>query len=429
MFDHAGQPMTAASAAAVAAYEDFLDAYGRFSPTVPDALKATLAADPEMPLAWCARGALMMLSGKGELRPVAEASATKAQALAAQGNVREQAHAEALAAWVGHDETRARDLWDAILQDHPKDFFALKLSQFSHFYAGGGTPMRAVMDALAPKWTEDVPRYGKFLGIHAFALEENGAFEQAQALGRRAVSLDPEDPWAIHAVAHCLEMEGRTAEGLAWIDDHSPHWANAGTMTGHLAWHRALFALETEGPEAVLADFAARYQVGDSEEYLDLCNDIALLQRLALRGLAVKPAFAAVADRLGPRLGEHMLAFCDAHWVLGLAAAERFDDAEAVLTGLRDRGAQGDPDAAPYRTLAVPLGEACLAFHRGAYSACWRGIQTLLPILHRLGGSHAQRDLFVQLMLAAAAEDGAQSTFTTLLAERQRTGHFVPGAA
>ena len=35
MLDHAGQPMTAASAAAVAAYEDFLDAYGRFSPTVP----------------------------------------------------------------------------------------------------------------------------------------------------------------------------------------------------------------------------------------------------------------------------------------------------------------------------------------------------------------------------------------------------------
>ena len=28
-----------------------------------------------------------------------------------------------------------------------------------------------------------------------------------------------------------------------------------------------------------------------------------------------------------------MLAFCDAHRVLGLAAAERFDDAEAVLTG------------------------------------------------------------------------------------------------
>lgn len=429
MLDHAGQPMTAASAAAVDAYEGFLDAYGRFSPTVPDALKATLEADPEMPLAWCARGALMMLSGKGELRPVAEASAAKAQALATQGTAREQAHAEALAAWVSHDEAKARGLWDAILEDHPQDFFALKLSQFSHFYAGGGAPMRAVMDALAPKWSEATPRYSKFLGIHAFALEENGAFEEAQALGRRAVSLDPEDPWAIHAVAHCLEMEGRTAEGLAWIDSHGTHWAKAGTMTGHLAWHRALFALETEGPEAVLEDFTTRYQVGDSEEYLDLCNDIALLQRLALRGLAVKPALAAVADRLGPRLGEHMLAFCDAHWVLGLAAAERFEEAESVIAGLLSRGAQGDPDAEPYRELAVPLGEACLAFHRGAYGACWRGIQALLPILHRLGGSHAQRDLFVQIMLAAAAEDGTQSTFATLLAERQRTGHFVPQAA
>ena len=106
MLDHAG-PMTAASAAAVAAYEDFLDAYGRFSPTVPDALKATLAADPEMPLAWCARGAPHDALGQGRTSSRGGGLATKAQALAAQGNVREQAHAEALAAWVGHDETRA----------------------------------------------------------------------------------------------------------------------------------------------------------------------------------------------------------------------------------------------------------------------------------------------------------------------------------
>ncbi len=429
MRDHSGQTLTAASADAVAAYETFLDAYGRFSPTVPDALKATLEADPEMPLAWCARGALMMLSGKGELRAVAQASAAKARALAAGATPREQAHAAALTAWVNHDEPKARAQWDAILKDHPHDFFALKLSQFSHFYAGGGAPMRVVMDALAPQWSESTARYSKFLGIHAFALEENGAYAQAQALGRQAVALDADDPWAIHAVAHCLEMEGRPAEGAAWIDGQGPHWADAGTMTGHLAWHRALFALEAEGPEAVLADFADRYQVGDSEEYLDLCNDIALLQRLALRGLAVKPAFEAVAERLTPRLGEHMLAFCDAHWVLGLAAAGRFEAAESVLAGLRARGAQDDPDAAPYRELAVPLGEACLAFHRRAYGACWQGIQALLPSLHRLGGSHAQRDLFVQLMLAAAARDGAHHPFAELIRRRQATGHFVPEAA
>ena len=119
---------------------------------------------------------------------------------------------------------------------------------------------------MAPKWTEDVPAT-ESLGIHAFALEENGAFEQAQALGRRALVSIPKTPGPF--MPSPIAWKWKAARPRAGFDDdHSPHWANAGTMTGHLAWHRALFALETEGLEAVLADFAARYQVGDSEEYL-----------------------------------------------------------------------------------------------------------------------------------------------------------------
>ena len=34
---------------------------------------------------------------------------------------------------------------------------------------------------------------------------------------RRAVELEREDAWAWHAVTHCLEMQGRRAEGIAWL--------------------------------------------------------------------------------------------------------------------------------------------------------------------------------------------------------------------
>lgn len=418
--DAAGLATTAASADAVGAWDALLDAYGAFSPTVPERLRDLLTADPEMPLAQSARAALLLLSGKGEQVPAARRAAQQALRLAARGTPRERLHAEAVVAWTGGADDRAVALWERILEETPRDFLALKLAQFGHFYAGGGMPMLRSVEGVAEAWGPTVPRYPRFLGLRAFALEENGRLGEAEQCGREACALGPDDPWAIHAVAHCLETRGAPAEGTAWIDAHAAHWTGAGTMDGHLRWHRALFALETEGADAVARDFAARYHVAASEEYLDLCNDVALLERLALRGVDVRVAREAVADAIRTRDGDHLLAFCDVHWVLGHAAAGRFAEAERVLAGMRDRAAGDGPEAERWRRAGVPVAEGCLAYHRGAPDRAAEAFGAGREDRVLLGGSHAQRDLFEQLYLDALARAGRRAELTPLLRERTR---------
>lgn len=418
--DATGLELTAASDAAVTAWDAFLDAYAAFQPTIPDRLKALLEADGTMPLAHAVRAALMMLAGKGELLPVARSSAAEAERLAAGATRREQLHAEAVRRWADDDVTGATRCWELILALEPRDLLALKLAQFAHFYAGDTRAMQRSVDQVADAWDASVPRFGRYLGVRAFALEEQGDLAGAEAAGREAVGHAPDDAWAIHAVAHCLETRGAAAEGCAWLDATADDWAGAGTMDGHLRWHRAIFALEHESPEAVLGAFDDDIQMRGSEEYLDLCNDVALLQRLELRGLDVGDRWSAIADRLEVRARDRMLPFCDVHWALGLAAAGRDTALDALLDGMREAAVAERSDADAWRNPAVPVAEGLAAFRHGDCRRAFERLWIARDRLHLLGGSHAQRDLFEQVLAAATAGAGETGVAARLLAERRR---------
>ncbi len=80
--DRRGLPLTAANADAVAAFDATVDAYLGFARNTGDRLKATLKADPAMPLAHVLRGAFFLLMGKPSLlAKAAEASAAANRAL------------------------------------------------------------------------------------------------------------------------------------------------------------------------------------------------------------------------------------------------------------------------------------------------------------------------------------------------------------
>ena len=418
--DDAGLALTTGSDAVAGRWNALLDDYAIFRSTVPDRLRELLEADPRLALGWTVRSALLMLSGKAEFLDAARDAARRAVALAGDTTRREQRYAEAAVAWAADDVATARGLWETILIEAPQDLLALKLAQFAHFYAGDNDAMRRSVLQVADAWTDASPRYGRYLGTRAFALEEAGDIDAAERDGRAAVAWGRNDAWAIHAVSHCLETRAAPGEGKAWIDDLEDDWSGAGTMDGHLRWHRALFALEADGPEAVLADFDDGIRVRGSDEYLDLCNDIAMLQRLELRGVDVGGRWLEIADAVERRAAATTLAFCDVHWALCLAAAGRPAAVRALLDRLASAGSTSRSDAHAYRLAAAPTAEGFVAFRSSAWAEALELLLRARPHWGRLGGSHAQRDLFSQVLAAAAAGAGEGALLARLRKERER---------
>ena len=81
------------------------------------------------------------------------------------------------------------------------------------FLLSGAAQMRDRLARAMRDWDPDVPGYGYVLGTHAFALEETGDYARGEESGRKAVEINPRDVYAIHAVAHAMEMQGRQEDG------------------------------------------------------------------------------------------------------------------------------------------------------------------------------------------------------------------------
>ena len=84
-----------------------------------------------------------------------------------------------------------------------------------------------------------------------FGLEENRDFSHAEELGRRAVAIRPSHPYAIHAVAHVMEMRGRQSGGIWWMTSREDDWA-LGNFRNHLWWHLSLYHLDLGQIDRVL---------------------------------------------------------------------------------------------------------------------------------------------------------------------------------
>ncbi|MEQ8354983.1 MAG: tetratricopeptide repeat protein [Kiloniellaceae bacterium] len=418
--DIRGLPQTAASAAAMAAFDATVDAYLRFELATGDRLKEALALDPAMPMAHCLKGCFLLLFAKRDLAARAAKSLGNARSAGAEAGLtpREIQHLAALETWLGGDLQGAAARYDSILLDHPHDIVAMKLADYLHFYCGDAVAMRASIARPFYAWNATVPGYGFVLGMKAFAAEECGDYATAEALGREAVERNPGDIWAAHAVAHVLEMQDRTAEGAAWIGGLEPSWAGCNNFAYHVYWHRCLFLLDQGDVPAVLRHYDEKVRADRSEEYLDISNAVALLWRLQQRGADVGGRWKELGEKSAKLSRDHMLVFADAHYIMALAAAGCPAEAEAMLDSLTKFAEGENTEASVAREIGLPLCRAILAHRRGHYA---QAVETLLPhraLIRRLGGSHAQRDLFEQLLIDAAVKAGKTTVARALLSER-----------
>jgi tetratricopeptide (TPR) repeat protein len=409
--DRLGLELTAASGEAARAFDDTVWAYVGFArePGVP--LKRALKADPSMPMALCLQGYFMHLMGLPALAAKAKGLYQSVLTIK-ETNSREKSHIAALGAWCDGELERTCEILDGILKDHPRDFLALKLANYLYFYMGDAANVRDGPARALPHWDKSTPGYGHLLALHAFGLEECGDYGAAEQAGRRATAINPADPWAVHAVAHVMEMQDRATEGAAWIEGLAPHWDTANFFRFHLWWHLALLHWSAGRPEEALRLYDARVWADGSSENLSLSNDISLLARLELAGLDVGTRWDAAAKVVREQAGGSVMAFVDAHYALALGA----------VPPLEDRGTTARVHALAGRAVC----EAVVAWRGKDYARAAALLAPARKDFWKLGGSHAQRDLFVLILVDSALKSGNRTLAKAVLAERAQRR---PGAA
>ncbi len=425
MKDALGLEVTTGAAACVAALDATTSSYLGFKVDAGQHVNAALDADPGCPLANVMKGYLTMLISNAAFLGAVDKRIAAADAAPA-ATPRERLHLQALKSWRASRNDAAIAAWEAIADEHPRDVAALRLAHFAYFWTqGDARGMRASVERVLPRWAKDLPGYGFLLGMHAFACEELGDYATAERQGRAAVAADPADLWAVHAVAHVMEMQGRHAEGWRWIEANEAPLAAANNFRFHLAWHRALFMLEAGRVDELLdtydrkvRDLSSPLVQAQPDFAIDVQNAASLLMRLELSGVDVGERWAELADRAEKRIGDHLILFTTPHWMMALAASGRWEQADALLAAMREHAqTSGASEADVVARVAIPACEAVRAHRRGEYAAA---VDALFPVrgeIVRLGGSHAQRDVLWQIMADAAARAGRAAEARQLVGE------------
>ena len=184
---------------------------------------AALAEAPDFVMAHALRAYLHLLGTEAAGTAVAREHLAAASALPA--NAAERAHLAAIGHLVEGRWHQAGRVLEDITIDDPLDALALQVGHQVDFFTGQARMLRDRIARALPAWDPAIPGYHAVLGMHAFGLEEMGDYPQAEAQGRRSAALQPRDTWAQHAVAHVLEMQGRTADGIAWMTGNTANWA------------------------------------------------------------------------------------------------------------------------------------------------------------------------------------------------------------
>ncbi len=419
LYDAYGLPMSTASAAAVEAYDRGVRGLLGFSADTIACFEEALRRDPDFALA---RAALAVSLHLNEKVPEGRAAMDRAMAVAATLPERERRHVESLALWVGGRATDAVDSIKEALASHPRDVVLIQRLYFIYFWQGRSAEMleltRSVLDAF------EVDSY--ILGLHAFSLEENRRFDEALRLAERAVALNPKDAWAVHAMAHVHYERGDNARGVEALPSKMDPCDHLGYFRNHLLWHLALMHLADGSYEHVRRLFERAFGSIPIAIGSDLQDSVSLAWRLDLYGHPDPQRWTRLGAAARNWAERPLLLFHDLHVGMALAAAGDWDAAESQLERLRARGRKSRNPTLP--EVVVPLLEGLHAFARGDHSMAAALIDPIQDRIVEVGGSHAQREVFHDTLLAAALradlEDHAAALLEKRLSKRPNPGRY-----
>jgi Flp pilus assembly protein TadD len=366
---------------------------------------------------------LVLLMNSHEGRALGAKYMARARTMPGIG-AREKAWIEATDAWLAGDGATSLALHEKLVAEWPRDLLAGKLGQLHAFNLGDARALLRIGELLFAANRDNHYVWG----MYAFGLEECNRLDEAEAHARKAIEMQRRDPWAHHALAHCLEARGRLVEGVAFLQSVSDTWEDCNSfMYTHNWWHLALFLIDLDRLDEALTLFDTRVWGVWKEFSEDQINAISLLARLELRGVDVGARWADVASYLEQRLHDHFVPFLDLQYLYALARAGRQSDVTEMLASLEDRAGQAKPfEREAWAGCAVPAAHGLAAHARGDFAEGARLLGQAMPHLQPIGGSIAQRALFGAIHLDALIRSGWNDAAVKILQADERERPTVP---
>ena len=423
LLDHYGFGLSTGNAEAAEAYDKGARSFVAWRADAMDHLNTAIAADENFTLP-CILKAWILHGGRAaRFDPIIDKLLSSVEPLLGGAGERERAFAEALR--VGHNGNlqAGAAILEAHLAEEPADLIAHRLFQFELFWSGESKWMRDVVERAAPIWNDKSPDFGHFQAVRAFSNEESGDYATAERVGREAVECEPNSAWGAHSIAHVLLMQGRVEEGVEWLEGLCQNWHAANQIKHHCWWHLCLFLLELGEHDRILNVLETQVRNPESplvqavpDATIDLQNVAALLMRLELRGVDVGERWQSIAKICAGRTNDHANPFASAHDAMVLAAVDEFTLIDELLASMRVHGSDKTSTVSNVtRSLGIPLVKAILAHRKGEHDYV---VELLWPIrrsFSQLGGSHAQRDVFFQILVHSAIQANRSSQLSILL--------------
>ncbi|KRF16689.1 hypothetical protein ASG90_10555 [Nocardioides sp. Soil797] len=428
--DPLGLPLsTTAEAAAV--YNAGLERVMKVQSGGEELIREASQLDPDFALA---HAALAMLGHEAGADADVKASLDAARrAVRKRGDDRERSLVDVVGLRVKDVRRTGAQALMAHISEHPRDVLAVSAAVPTIAFSGVTDVQQEawdLVDGLAPAYGD----HWWYISLLAFTRQDQSRFDEAGLLAESALSCEPSSGHAVHAQTHVLYETGQHETGRVWLDHWVTESGRSASHGAHFSWHAALHELALGDTEAVrrryysqlapptvcgvrsLIDAASllwRWRVTTTDWDAAVASGLPERAGGAFTGEAAPPPVEPVLEALDRTLlGAPQTPFVALHSAIALAAAG--DSQRLGELGVHCRRSRDNT----VRTIVATVCDAMLA----AVEARWAEAATLLadvlPVLVKVGGSAAQRDVIEETMLLCLVNAGDARQATSVLTAR-----------
>lgn len=398
--DRYGLLLTTSSANSADSYVEGLDLLLEQGYGADEKFQQAIEWDPGFAIALSGLAIMELLQGKTS--QALERSKNAIQ-LAKSATMREQRHCKIVDHFVSGKGTDALSLLKEQLNEYPLDALMLRLANRLYMLGCSGagvTNFPNELFALLQGIESDYGNDWAFQGQYAFAHHEMGMLSESLDLAEKSLLSRPTSGWASHSVAHVYFETGNHITGGEFLGSWLEGYDKRAPFHVHLSWHQALFELAQGRHLNATRIYEEDIRPSVKERSaMSLQDSASLAWRMKIYE-GYNPSFNVeeIKDQAAPAADTPGPAFRDAHAALAFCVAGNTELSNKLTSRLIELSNTGD---SLVREITLPLVRGIDAFASKSYDDAVNYLEPVFPQLARIGGSHAQREVFEDTLLAA----------------------------